>query len=1100
MFHSIIFEPNELEKLADYILCNKNIDLVNNVYFNRNTLIKLRKILNGSKPNNIKMNQKQFNEIIKSFLNSNLVFEKNTPSIILNDHDCIIASLKRDINSVNYLKDVNVPELIDEIRSLVKAKGYILTKDSPVYLRSDKEIALNSIKINPYSADYIAWDRLDKTTADYLCKELSETYYVMNGASAEYLLTNDDIILSSIKKNISSVVYSNLTESTNKEIFEYLLQHGYDFPSSYLAHQKLVNYTNPRVLEQVLISETYLAEGKTDEQELCGTRFSELISQAINITPKPSMFKELFEYACEKSWSIYRRNNSDKYNGIPRKIMDLLETNDDFDDIVDDEDSFFPWMEEILEGKYQYLIKAMSVYFDEYNGDNNTDKMNKARDLIFDLSALYISRSKEKYKKDRLLQFQNRIKKNFSIKKDNPYIIKRVNQYYQKKYISNLYRLGNKEFLNYVESLKEKYEELAPKDTIDEMIKKFLSSDIKKLENAISPPSGYNGFKKSLEAKKLINRLNKGYINFTDQELNSYRSIIEYNEDNKEYVYVGDNYTDSKIEEYKKYSVLERVFKNIKKDLIDKAREYNIEIDFNVVEEMDLDLPFTDEFYEFSAQDKLKFKDFLDGCFDSHESEYFDVKGLSEIDDLFKLWNIISDKGLVWFQTMVHDSNSKELRDLFPANKFMRLVANISNILELANEYNYDINNFDDLSTLIDLGETTKEQRYILGKEVVETLTKDRAFIDKATKASEVIGVAAELVSRMVERDEYTVPFIEGEHKGYHYATYDSLDNDILLAGSRTDACFRVLGNDNDFLHYCALDKNGFVIEILDNELNFVGRAAGFRNGNCVFINELRTINDVHEEGYFGFYDEKYNDIFETFKEACEDIINQSHENPDEEVKIDFVFVNAAYLLDDIKPNVDRRIKEKFAGYPVLLGDTSDWEEFKKNTPNLIQDYTDYEPRELEDEYEGVAFYTDYGNYDLICMASSYETEDNTIDIKYFKKMNFCDVKGVYKRNRSDVLLWPCVTDEVREEINKINGLSAYMYGEEMPPEIPDDASVFIGDNWYLAYDGGFNIISCCYLFCDENARIELSVCAEAVKKYGGSPESLAKKIKTMNN
>ena len=48
MFHSIIFEKEELEKLADYILFNKKIDLAKNVYFNRNTLIRLRSILNGS--------------------------------------------------------------------------------------------------------------------------------------------------------------------------------------------------------------------------------------------------------------------------------------------------------------------------------------------------------------------------------------------------------------------------------------------------------------------------------------------------------------------------------------------------------------------------------------------------------------------------------------------------------------------------------------------------------------------------------------------------------------------------------------------------------------------------------------------------------------------------------------------------------------------------------------------------------------------------------------------------------------------------------------------------------------------------------------------
>ena len=88
----------------------------------------------------------------------------------------------------------------------------------------------------------------------------------------------------------------------------------------------------------------------------------------------------------------------------------------------------------------------------------------------------------------------------------------------------------------------------------------------------------------------------------------------------------------------------------------------------------------------------------------------------------------------------------------------------------------------------------------------------------------------------MAKRNKSTVPYIKGSTPNYNYSLYDPLDVTLLSCGYDTDACFRVGGIDNDFLHYCALDKNGFVIKITDKSGKFVARAAGFRNGNCIFL------------------------------------------------------------------------------------------------------------------------------------------------------------------------------------------------------------------------------------------------------------------------
>ena len=115
--------------------------------------------------------------------------------------------------------------------------------------------------------------------------------------------------------------------------------------------------------------------------------------------------------------------------------------------------------------------------------------------------------------------------------------------------------------------------------------------------------------------------------------------------------------------------------------------------------------------------------------------------------------------------------------------------------------------------------------------------------------------IAKELVCEMIKRDKSTVPDVSGKTNNYTYSIYDSQDETVLLAGINTDACFRINGMDNDFLHYCVLDKNGFIIKITDSFGNFIGRASGFRNGNGVYINQLRTIYDEGGCGYRGNYE-----------------------------------------------------------------------------------------------------------------------------------------------------------------------------------------------------------------------------------------------------
>lgn len=69
-----------------------------------------------------------------------------------------------------------------------------------------------------------------------------------------------------------------------------------------------------------------------------------------------------------------------------------------------------------------------------------------------------------------------------------------------------------------------------------------------------------------------------------------------------------------------------------------------------------------------------------------------------------------------------------------------------------------------------------------------------------------------------------------------------NISNSINLTyGERTGACMRVLGAGKSLFDFCLKDENGFHVRFSDPETGeFISRVSGFRNGNTVFLNQLR--------------------------------------------------------------------------------------------------------------------------------------------------------------------------------------------------------------------------------------------------------------------
>ena len=336
----------------------------------------------------------------------------------------------------------------------------------------------------------------------------------------------------------------------------------------------------------------------------------------------------------------------------------------------------------------------------------------------------------------------------------------------------------------------------------------------------------------------------------------------------------------------------------------------------------------------------------------------------------------------------------------------------------------------------------------------------------------------------MAKRDKSTVPYIKGSTTNYVYSMYDSQDETLLLSGINTNACFRVAGNDNDFLHYCALDKNGFVIKITDTFGNFIARAAGFRNGNSVYINQLRTIYDMGGYGYEGSYTNELKEIIEIFRKACLDIVETSQNNESEKDKIDFVFVTHSYALDYVPTNVNIDVVNKIGNNP-MDHDSQDWKDFVTNTQNLQENNT---------------FTTDYGNYSLLCMASN-----KTIGRIKPKDIKPKDVQAVYTRPRNKIIVTENLDANIISKINKINGIYSYFNETEFESaSIPKGTIIFMGDNWYIEYNDG-TIIKSCVLDFDKKAVAEYEITKNEIQEFNIKNnqqlnfEQVAKKLEIQN-
>ena len=254
---------------------------------------------------------------------------------------------------------------------------------------------------------------------------------------------------------------------------------------------------------------------------------------------------------------------------------------------------------------------------------------------------------------------------------------------------------------------------------------------------------------------------------------------------------------------------------------------------------------------------------------------------------------------------------------VFPKSDITFNEGTVAGIICYFNEIYPKLDNASFLTKMIDYGNiydtTSILYKLLLGKEDYALISanegKNKASAPKYKRLEEV----PRLVRKMYERKYITVPpFDENitleNGKEINVTLGDTKSMMNLTYGERTNSCLRICGAFNDLFEYCLENENGFHIRFTNPKTGkFVSRVSGIRNGNTIFLNELRESVD---EDYTN------EDLFLAIKKTAKKII-QNSENSN--LPIQNIIISSDYALKDhLEEEVTLRITDRNEAFRSL--------------------------------------------------------------------------------------------------------------------------------------------------------------------------------------
>ena len=329
---------------------------------------------------------------------------------------------------------------------------------------------------------------------------------------------------------------------------------------------------------------------------------------------------------------------------------------------------------------------------------------------------------------------------------------------------------------------------------------------------------------------------------------------------------------------------------------------------------------------------------------------------------------------------------------------------------EQQNKLKKDIRLSNILDELRTYGSCSIKYSYLLGKEDSELIISNPGPNSSGLKVEERLKKIPDEILIQYKRKYITVhPMNENislkNGKKIHVNIGDTTSPINLTYGERTGACMRIGGIGNSLFDFCLENENGFHIRLTNPTTGeFVSRVSGFRNGNTVFLNQLRNSLD------------------------------KSISNSDLIEAIDII----------AKKIVELTKESKYPIKNVIISDGYVMEEREDNKTILEHD--------VKEGYEH--FYSDVSNFNAIYLEKNDEIE---LGPEKAEKYDVSRKKIVCFENMKDII-------EQMQKFNLINGL---LKGESLGniSLISEDAimnigKIYVGEDFLLAYDYEGNLIT----------------------------------------
>ena len=440
----------------------------------------------------------------------------------------------------------------------------------------------------------------------------------------------------------------------------------------------------------------------------------------------------------------------------------------------------------------------------------------------------------------------------------------------------------------------------------------------------------------------------------------------------KVYSIIPIDFTINELNECKKYISQLTVIKLSNNTLMPIIKKLDVEISD---EDLDtLELEFTDDNFKFDRT--LLDIDNNIGCIRPYLDALIRAQKNVSKEDFNKLIKFLVDNQIFITTILLNICfNEEEENNKLGTNQqeLIDIIYNYHKLIHIFDLNKLDIDHYSEIVNYTNIVKSISLRNLsILGMDLVETIVNDDSFNIEGAESKEKLTRTINLYTRMITKNNFTVPRINGKVGEINYSIMEQNDPHLLKCGYETDACFRPCGHDNDFLHYCCLNPNGFVIKLTDKEGNFLGRAAGFRSGNGIFLNQLRTIYD--ESGDYNYSTKEFTmKLALALKECCDQIISKTTNSKE---PIDFVIINQAYCLENLPSNIfgEAKTTNEFQlklkkGNPIYVGEN--YKEFLtldgvKTTKKFTTDYSNHYRKIVISSRKPLIDTSDYIEYDAI--------------------------------------------------------------------------------------------------------------------------------------